>query len=147
MLLESWRYCQANKGLEVYAWCIMPSHVHMIISSHKDALEDIVRDMKSFTSNQMRKKIKEHGGESRREWLLWMFERAGSKNGNNRGWQFWQQHNQPIEINSAEQYAEIVYYIHQNPVVSGFVEEAAHWIYSSAKYYSDNKGLIKLAEC
>ncbi len=33
-LLESWRYCQANKGLEVYAWCIMPSHVHMIISSH-----------------------------------------------------------------------------------------------------------------
>ncbi len=67
VLLESWRYCQANKGLEVYAWCIMPSHVHMTISSHKDALEDIVRDMKSFTSNQLKKKIKEHKGESRRE--------------------------------------------------------------------------------
>ncbi len=41
-------------------------------------------------------------------------------------------------------HAEIIYYIHQTPVVSGFVEEAEHWIYSSAKCYSDNKGLIKI---
>jgi putative transposase len=27
-----------------------------------------------------------------------MMERAGEKNGNNKDWQFWQQHNNPIEI-------------------------------------------------
>jgi len=31
----------------------MPSHIHMIIGSDKNKLEDIVRDMKSFTSTAM----------------------------------------------------------------------------------------------
>ncbi len=146
-ILQSWRYCQKNKGLEIFSWCIMPSHVHMIISSNAGKLEDIVRDMKSYTSTQLKKQIQNHGQESRRDWLLWMFERAGQKNGNNKDWQLWQQHNQPIEITSPEMYAEIVHYIHQNPVVSGFVDEAEHWIYSSAKGYADNNGLIKLSEC
>jgi len=30
ILLDSWRYCQKAKGLELYAWCIMSSHVHMM---------------------------------------------------------------------------------------------------------------------
>ena len=33
-------------------------------------------------------------------------------------------------------------YIHQNPVVAGFVEEPEHWIYSSARDYEGEKGLI-----
>jgi hypothetical protein len=35
-------------------------------------------------------------------------------------------------------------YIHQNPVVSGFVTEPHHWQYSSAIDYSGGKGLIDL---
>ena len=31
VVLESWKYCQENKGLEIYGWIIMTSHVHMII--------------------------------------------------------------------------------------------------------------------
>ena len=85
-LIKCWQHCQEKKGLEIYAWCIMPSHVHMIIGSHNKPLEDIVRDMKSYTSTQLRKLIKEHPQESRREWMQWMFKRAGKKNGNNSGW-------------------------------------------------------------
>ena len=48
IIVESWKYCQENKGLEVYGWCIMPGHVHMIIGIKKK-LEDIVRDTKSYT--------------------------------------------------------------------------------------------------
>ena len=43
-------------------------------------------------------------------------------------------------------FAEIVFYIHQNAVVSGFVYEAEQWVYSSAKQYAKNDGTIKLAE-
>ncbi|MBN2817621.1 MAG: hypothetical protein JXP36_01540, partial [Bacteroidales bacterium] len=49
-----------------------------------------------FTSKAIITAINENIQESRREWLLWMFERAGSKNGNNSKFQFWQQHNKPI---------------------------------------------------
>ena len=145
-IIKSWQFCQEKKGLEIYAWCIMPSHVHMIIGSNNKNMEDIVRDMKSHTSTSLKRMIQEHPKESRREWLLWMFERAGKKNGNNKDWQFWQQHNQPLQITTQKMYTEVVHYIHQNPVVSGFVFEAEQWVYSSAKNYGKNDGIIKLAE-
>ena len=28
LFLESLRFCQKEKGLEIHAWCIMSSHVH-----------------------------------------------------------------------------------------------------------------------
>ena len=67
---------------------IMPSHIHMIISSNDKLLEDIVRDMKSHTSSLLKMLIKEHPQESRREWIVWICERAGKNNSNNIDWQF-----------------------------------------------------------
>ena len=43
----------------------------MIIGSNKNKLEDIVRNMKSFTSTTLRK-VKENSQESRKEWIVWM---------------------------------------------------------------------------
>ena len=42
----------------------MTSHVHMIIGSKKDKLEDIVRDMKKHTSSELKIAIKHHPQES-----------------------------------------------------------------------------------
>jgi putative transposase len=33
IVVDSIAYCQREKGLIVYAWCIMTSHVHMIIGT------------------------------------------------------------------------------------------------------------------
>ena len=143
-LIDSWKYCIGNKGLEVYGWCIMTSHVHMIIGSHKDKLEGIVRDMKSFTSTQLRKAIKEHPEESRKDWMLWLMERAGKKNSNNNDFQFWQQHNHPIELSTNEMMQQRLDYIHNNPVEAGFVENPDEWIFSSARDYSGSKGLLDI---
>jgi len=54
ILPDSWRYCQQHKGLDLYAWCIMTSHVHMIIGSRGENMEDIMRDMKKHTSIELR---------------------------------------------------------------------------------------------
>lgn len=62
----------------------MPSHVHMIIGSKKDKLEDILRDMKKHTSSTIKTVLKNNNSESRKEWIAWMMERAGKKNGNNK---------------------------------------------------------------
>ena len=29
-LVESLDYCRKNKGMEIFDWCIMPSHVHLV---------------------------------------------------------------------------------------------------------------------
>ncbi|MDQ6762155.1 MAG: transposase [Bacteroidota bacterium] len=48
VIIDSWKHWQEKKGLEIYGWCIMPSHIHMIIGSKENKLEDIVRDTKSL---------------------------------------------------------------------------------------------------
>jgi len=50
----------AKKGLEIYGWCIMSSHIHMIIGTHGDNLEHIMRDMKKHTSHVLKEAIKKH---------------------------------------------------------------------------------------
>ena len=72
IFVDSVKYCQANEGLEVYAYCIMTSHIHLIFGTSANKIEDIIRDLKSFTSRHIRKAMEDthHVHESRREWIL-----------------------------------------------------------------------------
>lgn len=76
----------------------MPSHVHLIFRSAEADPSGLIRDFKGFTSRKMLKTIEENIQESRKELLLWMFEKAGKKNSNVKNRQFWQQNNKPIEL-------------------------------------------------
>ena len=145
IIIDSWKHCHGKRELEIYGWCIMTSHVHMIIGSRKDKLEDIVRDMKKHTSSELKTVIKNNAQESRKEWIIWMMERGGKKNGNNKDWQFWQQHNKPLEIKSQEMFDEKFAYMHQNPVQAGFVTKEEDWKYSSARDFCGMKGLVELS--
>ena len=75
ILLESIRYCQKNKGLQVYAWVIMCNHIHMIISCESGKLSDIIRDLKKYTSSKIVKAIENNKNESRKRWLLWLLKK------------------------------------------------------------------------
>jgi len=137
VFLDSIRYCQKNKGLEVYAYCIMSSHVHMILARHgKQNLEHVIRDIKKFTSSKIIEAISKNPQESRRELLMWLFERAGTYNPHNTHYQFWLQHSHPIELNTGEKLNQRLDYIHNNPVVAGIVRYPEDYLYSSAGNYA-----------
>ncbi len=143
ILLDSIRYCQREKGLVVHAWVIMSSHFHMIVSRKSDTLlEEILRDMKKFTSFKLLQAIKENGSESRQEWMLKLFSQHGGKNSNNSKFQFWQQDNHPVELSTNEMMDQRLDYIHNNPVEAGYVEFPEEYLYSSARDYCGRKGLL-----
>ena len=144
IILKSWKHCIDKKGLEIYGWCIMTSHIHMIIGSNKNKPEDIVRDMKSHTSTQLKKAISENPQESRKEWMLEMMHKAGEKNSNNNGFQFWQQHNKPILLDNNFLMDQKLEYIHLNPVEAGIVDRPEDYLYSSARDFAGKKGLIDI---
>lgn len=124
---------------------MMTSHVHMAIGTEgKYKLENIIRNLKSYTSRQIRIYMENNPHESRKEWMLWMMKIAGEKKSNNNGFQFWQQHNHPIELSTNEISQQRIDYIHNNPVESGFVENPSDWVYSSAKDYEGGKGLLDI---
>ncbi len=87
IIYDSIKYCQTNKELEVYGYCIMTSHIHMMIGTETGVLSDIIRDFKSFTSRQIRKEIENNLQESRREWLLKLLYEAGNQNRRNNDFQ------------------------------------------------------------
>ena len=144
IMLDSWKHCQLNKGLEIYGWCIITSHMHMIIGSNQNKLEDIMRDMKRHTSEKLKEAIKSNPQESRREWLLWMMERAGQKNSNNANFQLWQQDNHPIELYDYKILHQKLDYVHNNPVEAGFVENPEDYLFSSARDYYGLPGLMDI---
>jgi len=49
LIIQSLDFCRKNKGMEIYAYCIMTSHVHLIFRAKEANPGDILRDFKSFT--------------------------------------------------------------------------------------------------
>ncbi len=145
IFVESLRHCQQHKGLELYAWCLMTNHVHLVAKANGAArMSDILRDLKKFTSKQIVRAIEENPHESRREWLLAMFGNAGSFNTNNTNYQFWRQDNHPTELYTPQVMKQKIDYIHENPVKEGFVEHPHEYLYSSARNYSEIPGLLEV---
>ena len=146
IVLDSLNYCMQNKGLEVYGYVIMTNHLHAIVGSNREPLSGIIRDFKRHTSKQLIKAIENNNQESRRGWLLWLFKQAGERNVNNEHYQLWQQQNHPIELNSNELLNQRLNYLHQNPVKAGFVDTPEAYLYSSARDYAGQKGLLPIIQ-
>lgn len=145
IVIDSLKFCMEKKGLLVYAYVIMSNHIHLILGRDENGsdLSSIIRDFKKFTSSQLIEAIAINPQESRRDWMLWMFERAGKKNSNNKKYQFWQQDNHPIEL-EGEWIDQKLEYIHNNPIEAGWVEEPEHYEYSSAMNYAGKSGKLSI---
>ncbi|MDQ3291337.1 MAG: transposase [Bacteroidota bacterium] len=111
-LIQNLKYCQEKKGLQLYAYCIMSSHVHLIAASETGKLSDIMRDFKSFTAKQLLQLIQNNPQESHKEGMLYLFRHFSSKSNHNIEFQFWQNHNHPIDLNTNELIEQKLNYIH-----------------------------------
>ena len=143
IVVDSLRYCQQEKGMEIFAWCIMTNHVHLIFrSSGKQKPELLLGDLKRFTSKAIVKAIIDNPVESRKEFLLEQFQKAGEEASNVDKYQFWRHDNKPIELWSNKVIDEKINYIHNNPVEEGFVFKPEDYLYSSAADYAGEKGIL-----
>ncbi len=102
IIIDSIKFCQKEKDLDVYGWCIMTSHIHLIIGTRGNALSNMVRDLKRHSSKKLHKTIAKNQKESRREWILWMMERAGLKAANQAKFQLWQPESHPQELSTLQ---------------------------------------------
>lgn len=143
IVLDSLQYCQQHKGLEIFAWCIMTNHVHLIFRSvNEQKPELLIGDFKRFTSKALVKAIIENPRESRKEFLLEQFSKAANTSANVNKYQFWRHDNKPIELWSNKVIDEKIDYIHRNPVEEGLVFKPEDYLYSSALDYAGEKGVL-----
>jgi REP element-mobilizing transposase RayT len=141
IVIDSLKYCQKEKGLEIYAWVIMSNHMHLVVRSSKNDLSGTLRDFKKFTSRRITKTIEEEP-ESRRNWLLHLFRHAAKRQNKDGEYQVWA-HNNHAEVTISNWFiVSKVNYIHNNPVKAGIVRNPQDYIYSSASSYAGLEGLL-----
>jgi len=143
VIVDSLDYCQKNKGLVIHAWCLMPSHLHLIVRTNQGSLSDIFRDFKKHTAKEMVQVI-ERINESRSKWLINAFKKAGKDLKRITNYKVWQDGNHPEQLMSNKFIDQKLDYVHNNPVEAEIVDEPEYYWHSSARDYTGKKGLLEV---
>lgn len=79
--------------------------------------------------------------ESRRDWLLDKFSFEAKRTKRAENYKIWTDDNHAIDLSCID-LMEKIDYIHNNPVRSNLVDYPEYYIYSSARDYAGEKGLV-----
>ena len=142
IVIESFKYCQQHKGLNLFAYVIMSNHIHLLAQSEQNDLSGFIRDFKNYSSNKFLEII-EGNTESRKEWMKIVFEYHGKFKPKQTN-QIWTHENHPEHIYSQKFIEQKINYIHNNPVRAGLVEKPEDYLYSSARNYADLSAVIDI---
>ena len=140
IIFESLKYLQTTDNLQIYAYVILENHLHLIASS-----DDIGKSMarfKSFTAIEILKYLQKESAKTILDQLAF-YKKAHKKTAT---YQLWQEGIAPKLIQSDKMMCERINYIHNNPIKRGYVDEAKHWRYSSARNYEGMDGLIEISQ-
>jgi len=101
-----------RKMYDVYAWCIMPNHVHLVLQPHTQ-LSKITQWVKGRTARMANDILRR------------------------RGQPFWQEESYDRWMRGREELQETIHYVEENPVNAGLVMQPNQWSYSSARWTDD----------
>jgi REP element-mobilizing transposase RayT len=136
IVLESWRFLQRENRLAIYGYVILENHLHVIASA--DDLGKEIGGFKSYTA----RRIIDFFEARKIGVILRQLKYRKEKCKIDREFQLWQEGSHPQAIQNDDMMLQKLEYIHNNPVVRGFVDDPTHWRWSSARNYAGQAGLI-----
>ena len=146
VIADSLNYFIDSHGLIVYCWCLMSSHLHLVVRT-KDGTAPAYfeRDFKKFTTPAILKTI-EMEMDFRREWMMRHFEEYPRSLRRLEKFYLWQNCSSPLRLDSQNPRVLLdqIQHIHENPVRERIVELPEAYIFSSARDYAGLHGLVKV---
>lgn len=143
IVVRSLDYCRRNKNLEIYAYVIMTNHIHLVVRSQTGSLSATIRDLKKYTAQMIIQSIM-NDPESRRENLFNQMKYAAKATKRNVVFRLWTHENHTVELDTDAIMDQRIAYIHENPVREEWVDHCQDWIYSSARNYNGDEGIIEI---
>ncbi len=126
ILVEALAYCRKEKALQIYAWVILDTHFHAILSAPD--LSRVLADLKRHTARRLIEQLEEENC----TWLLRQLRHARLPHKVESIHQVWQEGSHPQAMMSDAMVEQKLEYLHNNPVKRGLVAAPEHWRYSSA---------------
>lgn len=145
VIADALNYFIDSQGLTIYSWCLMTSHLHLIVRTKEaSAPAYFERDFKKFTTPAILKTI-EMEMDFRREWMLRRFEDYRRSMQRKEKFHLWQDCCSPLRIDCKQPRALLdrIAHIHENPVREKIVEQPEAYLFSSARDYAGSQGLVK----
>jgi REP element-mobilizing transposase RayT len=129
ILLQNIKHYQLKYRFQILAYVIMPTHFHWIVETgfNGATISIIMRDIKKFNAWDILEQL-----EINKFNKLGIFNKP-TRRGQRR--QFWTSRFDDVIIRNMGMLRSIVEYIHNNPIMSGLVEQAEDYPYSSARNY------------
>lgn len=136
--IDCLKFLQEKDKLKLYAYVILENHLHMVVKS--DDIEKSMKAFKQYTAKELLNLLKKENVKTILDQLQF-YKKAHHKATD---YQVWEEGYQPKLIQTDAMMISKINYIHENPVKRGYVDEAAHWRYSSARDYEGIDGLIEV---
>jgi putative transposase len=138
ILYDSWRYLMKEKEFRLFGYVILEHHLHFVASAPD--LASVVKSFKMYTARQIINVLEANHVEVYLKHLRAMKSRYKVDS----EYQVWQEGSHPQQISGPPMMIQKIEYMHNNPVERGYVDEAVHWRYSSARNYGGLPGLIEV---
>ncbi len=126
ILLDSFSHLRKTKGFKLYGFVILEN------------LQKQMSSFKSYTAKMIIRYLEQHRVNRLLEQLS-LYKKAHKTD---RQYQVWEEGVHPQLVQNETMLRQKLDYIHQNPVKRGYVEQAAHWRYSSASNYEYGHGVL-----
>lgn len=133
IIVDSFRYLRRNKIMKLYAFVILPNHIHYIGMFHgARSLSEVMRDFKKHTARQI---IRQLQVEKDQRMLVVMLKAAQNIHGQD--YKVWERGYDARDIFSREFLQQKLDYLHHNPCQEQWrlVEKPETYIWSSARFY------------
>jgi REP element-mobilizing transposase RayT len=133
---------QQQKRILLFAYVIMPSHLHAIIKPISDSIEAILQQFGSFTAHTTLKQLR---ADNQKDLLNLFQQKKRDQRHEHSIWQDIQAKN----IYSPDFLWQKMEYVHQNPVAKDWrlAADRADYLYSSAGYYDyGRKPIIEITD-
>lgn len=140
--LNSLAWLQQQKRILLFAFVIMPSHLHAIMKPTTASIGEILQQFGSFTAHEILERLRD---DNRKDWVNVFHQKKRDERHEHSIWQDIQAKN----VYSPDFLWQKMEYIHQNPIAKDWqlVGNRADYWYSSAGYYDHGrKPIIEITE-
>ncbi|MFO0173334.1 MAG: REP-associated tyrosine transposase, partial [Aphanizomenon sp.] len=138
IIIDSLNFLQCQQRLKLYGYVIMENHLHLIAAAANLSKE--IGNFKSFTARSIIDLLEKNNA----NYILNQLEFHKLKHKIKQEYQLWQEGFHPQEIANEEMFIQKLEYIHNNPVRRGYVDDPAHWRYSSYRNYMELPSLLEV---
>jgi REP element-mobilizing transposase RayT len=133
ILTDSLAYLRTDVRMELYVFCLMPNHIHLIIRVlGEQTVSSVMRDFKKYTARQIIRHYQTAGNQQALDFL----ERAAQSEPRQQ-YKVWADRYDARNVYTPDFLRQKAEYIHRNPCQPrwGLAERPEEYTWSSARYY------------